>query len=176
VLPGIATFAVSVHLVPYLTGVGHSGQTAALALGGCIGVAGVGKLGGGGLADRIGALGALRLGLLFGLASFGLLPAAGASGALLGFVALYGLALGALAAVTPALAREVLGAERFGTLFGLLQLVAMLTAASGPVIAGMVFDSTGRYTPAIAVWALALGASLLVALAMRMPARAEPAP
>jgi MFS family permease len=173
VLPGVATFAVSVHLVPYLTGVGHSGKAAALALGGCIGIAGLGKLAGGALADRVGVLGALRLGLGLGLAAFGLLPAAAAPGALAGFVTLYGLALGVLAAVTPALARDVLGAARFGTLFGVLQLLAMLTAAAGPVIAGVVFDATGRYSGAIALWASAMGASLAVALAMRMPARAE---
>jgi MFS family permease len=173
VLPGVTTFAVSVHLVPYLTGVGHSGQAAALALGGCIGVAGVGKLAGGAIADRVGALGALRLGLLLGLAAFGLLPAAATPASLAGFVTLYGLALGALAAVTPALARDVLGAARFGTLFGVLQLLAMLTAAAGPVIAGVVFDATGRYTAAIGIWAAAMGASLAVAFAMRAPARAE---
>jgi MFS family permease len=174
VLPGLTTFAVSVHLVPYLTGLGHSGARAALALGGCIGIAAAGKLGGGAFADRVGPLAALRLALGLGAASFAVLPAASAAPALVTFVALYGLAIGALAAVTPALARDVLGAERFGVLFGVLQLVGMLTAAIGPVAAGVVFDATGRYTAAIALWGAAMAAALVVALAMRMPARETP--
>jgi MFS family permease len=174
VLPGLTTFAVSVHLVPYLTGLGHPGATAALALGGCIGIAAAGKLGGGAFADRVGPLAALRVALALGTASFALLPAADAGAALVGFVALYGLALGALAAVTPALARDVLGAERFGVLFGVLQLLGMLTAAIGPVAAGIVFDATGRYTAAIALWGAAMAAALAVALAMRVPAREPP--
>jgi cyanate permease len=69
----------------------------------------------------------------------------------------------------PALARAVLGAQRFGTLFGVLQLTGILAAAVGPVTAGLLFDATGRYTEAMVLWGGSMGCALLVALAMRTP-------
>lgn len=167
VLPGLVTFAISVHLVPYLTATGFTGATAALALGATIGVSAVGKLAGGALADRFGSLVMIRGGLLLGTISLGLLPAAATGAYLAGFVALYGLALGNYVAVTPALALEILGEDRFGTLFGVLQLVAMLAAAVGPVAAGLLFDATGHYGEAMSVWVAAMFCALLVAVSMR---------
>jgi MFS family permease len=167
VLPGLATFAISVHLVPYLTDSGLSGATAAFALGATIGVSAVGKIAGGWLADRFGTLPIMRAALFLGALSLTLLPAAATSAYLAGFVALYGIALGTYAAVIPALAMETLGGDRFGTLFGLLQLVAMLAAAAGPVTAGVLFDATGHYDEAMGIWIAALSAALLVALVMR---------
>ena len=167
VLPGLATFAIAVHLVPYLTDSGFSGATAAFALGATIGVSAVGKIGGGWLADRFGTLPIMRAALFLGALSLTLLPAAATSAYLAGFVALYGIAVGTYAAVIPALAMETLGGDRFGTLFGLLQLVAMLAAAAGPVTAGVLFDATGHYDEAMGIWIAALSAALLVALVMR---------
>jgi len=172
VLPGLATFAISVHLVPYLTDSGFSGATAAFALGATIGVSAVGKIAGGWLADRFGTLPIMRTALFLGALSLTLLPAAATSAYLAGFVALYGIALGTYAAVIPALAMETLGGDRFGTLFGLLQLVAMLAAAAGPVTAGVLFDATGHYDEAMGIWIAALSAALLVALVMRPRSRA----
>jgi MFS family permease len=174
VLPGLATFAISVHLVPYLTDCGFSAATAAFALGATIGVSAVGKIGGGWLADRFGSLPMMRTALFLGALAVALLPAAKTSGYLAGFVTLYGIALGTYAAVIPALAIETLGANRFGTLFGLLQLVAMLAAAVGPVTAGVLFDATGDYSEAIGIWIAALSAALLVALVMRPRSGAVP--
>jgi MFS family permease len=172
VLPGLVTFAVSVHVVPYLTGSGLSGRAAATALGTTIGVSAVGKICGGWMADRVGTLRTLRAALLVATASFALLPWALTPPALAGFIVLYGLTIGTYIALMPVLAREVLGAERFGTLFGVLQLTAMLAAAVGPVSAGLLFDATGRYTEAMVLWGGAMGTALLVALVMR-PATAE---
>jgi MFS family permease len=173
VLPGLVTFAVSVHVVPYLTGSGLSGRAAATALGTTIGVSAVGKICGGWIADRVGTLRTLRAVLLVATASFALLPWAQTLPALAGFIVLYGLTIGTYIALMPVLAREVLGAERFGTLFGVLQLTAMLAAAVGPVSAGLLFDATGRYTEAMMLWGGAMGSALLVAVAMRAaPAKA----
>jgi MFS family permease len=156
-------------VVPYLTGSGLSGRAAATALGTTVGISAIGKICGGWLADRMGALRTLRAALLLGAGSFALLPWALTFPALGGFIVLYGLTLGTYVAVMPALARVVLGAERFGTLFGVLQLTAMLAAAVGPIAAGLLFDATGRYTEAMMLWGGAMGCALLVALAMRSP-------
>jgi MFS family permease len=168
-LPSMVTFAVSVHVVSYLTDSGLSGQAAATALGTAVGVSAIGKIGGGWIADRVGALQTLRAALLLGAGSFALLPWTPSFPALAGFVVLYGLTLGTHVAVMPPLARALLGAERFGTLFGVLQLTAILAAAVGPVMAGLLFDATSRYTEAMLLWGGAMGCALLVALAMRSP-------
>jgi len=174
VLPGLVMFALSVHLVPYLTGSGLSGKTAAFALGTTIGVSAVGKVVGGGLADRFGSLRMMRVALLMGVCAVALLPSPTTASSLVGFVVLYGLAMGTYVAVMPALAREILGEDRFGTLFGVLQLIAMLAAAVGPIAAGALFDATGHYSEAIALWVGAFACALLVALAMRIPAALRP--
>jgi MFS family permease len=174
VLPGLATFAVSVHLVPYLTDAGVSAAKAAFALGATIGMTAVGKLAGGWLSDRFGSLPMMRSALFLGAVALALLPAAASPVYLALFVALYGIALGTYGAVIPALAMETLGGERFGTLFGLLQLLAMLAAAAGPITAGVLFDATGHYDEAMGIWIGALAAALGVALLMRPHAHAAP--
>lgn len=167
VLPNLATFAVSVHLVPYLTGIGLSGRAAALALGTTVGISALGKILGGAAGDRLGLRATLQGALLLGFVSLGLLAWASEPRALVGFVALYGLALGTYVAVIPPLARDVLGAERFGARYGTLQLGGMLAAAAGPVLAGACFDATGRYREAIGLWQGALAAALAVSLRLR---------
>ncbi len=172
VLPGLASFSVSVHLVPLLTGLGHAATTAAMALGATIGISAVGKVAGGMVGDRFGVLPTVRLALVIWTIAFGLLPRAAALPALVCFVVLYGLALGTQIAVVPAIAVNVLGAERFGTLFGLLQLAAMLASAVGPVASGVIFDKAGGYGGALTIWLAAMATATAVAFWMRMPDRA----
>jgi MFS family permease len=172
VLPGLVTFAVSVHLVPYLTGQGLSARLAALTLGSAVGFSVIGKIAGGFVADRIGALPTLRVALALGVAALACLPAAKAPAVLVAFVLCYGAYLGTSVSVTPVLARAVLGEARFGSQYGALQLGAMLAAAAGPVAAGALYDASGAYGQALALWICAMAAALAVALWMR----AEPAP
>lgn len=167
VLPAVATFAITVHLVPYLIDSGLDATTAALALGATVGASAVGKIAGGWLADLFGLLRVLRAALLLCTLALLLLPAATSPVCLAAFVAGYGTALGVYAAVIPALAMETLGSEGFGSIFGLLQLVAMLAASAGPVAAGVLFDRTGHYSEAMGLWLAALSAALIVAWVMR---------
>ncbi len=172
ILPGLAAFSVSVHLVPYLTGIGHTATAAAAALGAMVGVSAIGKVGGGLAGDRAGALPTLRLALAADVVALALLRYADLPLALGGFVLLHGLAIGTQVAVVPAIAARVMGTERFGTLFGLLQLAAMLASAIGPVASGLMFDASGHYNGAILLWLAAfVGAT---ALAFRIPG-AQPA-
>jgi MFS family permease len=167
ILPGVAAFSLSVHLVPYLVGLGHAATAAAAALGATVGISAIGKIGGGFVGDRLGALGTLRVALVLDVLALALLHHASTVAALGAFVVLYGLALGAQIAVVPMIAISVLGAERFGTLFGLLQLAAMLASAVGPVVSGFIFDSTGRYAGAVLLWIGVMAAAVVVAWFMR---------
>jgi MFS family permease len=167
ILPGLVGFSVSVHLVPYLAGLGHPGAVAAGALGATIGISAIGKIGGGLAGDHFGPLPTLRCALLLDVLALLLLQYAVGAAALSAFVILYGLALGAHIAVIPAIAVTVLNAERFGTLFGVLQLAAMLASAIGPIFSGVIYDKTGQYTGAIVAWVVAMAAAAAIACWMR---------
>ncbi|MBI4515718.1 MAG: MFS transporter [Deltaproteobacteria bacterium] len=174
ILPGLAGFSVSVHLVPYLTGLGHSGTLAAAALGGTIGISAIGKVAGGFIADRVGVLRTVRLAFIAWVAALALLHHAGTTPILLAFVVLYGLAFGTQIAVIPAIALDILGGARFGTLFGIMQLAAMLASAVGPVSSGIIFDRTHSYGGALLVWGSAMVLATVIAWFMR-PATGQPA-
>ena len=165
-LPALATFSVAVHLVPYLTGLGHAGAAAAAALGATIGISAIGKIGGGYIADRWGALPTLRAALVLWIGALAALHHAAAIPMLSLFVCLYGVALGTQLSVIPTIAVSILGNERFGALFGLLQLGAALAAAIGPVASGMIFDATGAYDGALALWIAAVSGAAIVAWLM----------
>lgn len=167
ILPGLAGFSVSVHLVPYLAALGHPGTTAAMALGATIGISGIGKIAGGIVADRYGALLAIRLAFLVWLAALLLLPRTAPYPMLALVVVLYGLALGTQIAVIPVIALTVLGNARFGAFYGVLQLAAMLASAIGPVTSGLIFDATGRYSGALLMWTGAIAAAAAIAFWMR---------
>jgi predicted MFS family arabinose efflux permease len=173
-IPALVSFGVHVHLVPYLSSVGHSSAIAASALGFAIGISAVGKVAGGFLGDRIGPLQAFRFALALealALAALGL----AASTLLLGaFVMAHGLAMGARIAVIPVIAYAVLGPERFATRFGLLQLVTTMGAALAPLVPGLIYDGTGTYTWAVVFWVAAIVVGLAIALRMRMPASTRP--
>jgi predicted MFS family arabinose efflux permease len=166
--PSLTTFGVSVHLVPYLVGTGHSGRAAAAALGGMIGISAIGKVAGGWIGDRIGPLRTLRVNLVIWSAAVALLPSTGSASLLLTFVVLYGLSLGAHISLVPALARIILGTQRFGTLFGILQLGSALGSALGPLSAGLLFDATGTYAGAMALWLGALVLAAITAYTLRL--------
>jgi MFS family permease len=167
ILPGVVSFSVSVHLVPYLAGLGHPGAVAATALGATIGISAIGKIGGGFAGDRFGPLATLRYALLLDVAALVFLQYADGAAALSAFVVAYGLALGAQIAVIPAIAVTVLNTERFGTLFGILQLTTLLASAIGPISSGVIYDKTGQYSAAIVVWLVAMAAAAAIAWGMR---------
>jgi MFS family permease len=128
------------------------------------GVAGVGKPVMGVLADRIGARRALALDFaVCACGMFALLFAANATVAA-AFVVTYGLTIGAPLSLVPLVMAESLGLRRFGSLAGLTGLFNILGAALGPVVAGRVFDRTGGYAPAFALFTLALLLGAVVTL------------
>lgn len=172
-VPGLVGFGVQVHLVPLLSDLGHATTLAATALGASIGVSAVGKLGGGFVGDRVGALATMRTALAMDLAAVAcLLLATGLPGVVL-FVVLHGLAGGTLGAVMPVIALGVLGSERFATLYGLLQLASVLTIGLAPIVPGVIFDATGSYDGAILFWVGAMLLAVAFSLWLRKPTPAS---
>jgi len=174
VLPGLVGFGVNVHMVPLLTDAGHAAGFAAGVLGAAVGASALGKLAGGFLGDRIGAIATLRLALLSNLIAAGLLAMAGSKPAIGFFVAAHGLAIGAQIAVVPVIALTIFGSERFATLYGLLSLASALAIGLAPVVPGVIREAAGSYAGAIVFWCVAMALALGVAFMLRE--RPGPAP
>jgi MFS family permease len=172
------SFSVSgtnLHAVPYLIGIGYAPARAALVLSLVLACGAMGKLLIGWIADRIGgrlALAATLFGMALGIA---MLTGARDRLPLVGFVAVFGLTVGAPLALIPLVAADSLGLKRFGTLYGLVGVFHTLGAAVGPVIAGRIFDVTGSYAFAFETFVvLLLLGSAAVMGCVPLPA-AEPA-
>jgi MFS family permease len=177
---GVLCFSFSVsgtnlHAVPYLIGIGYAPARAALVLSLVLACGAMGKLLIGWIADRIGgrlALAATLFGMALGIA---MLTGARDRLPLVGFVAVFGLTVGAPLALIPLVAADSLGLKRFGTLYGLVGVFHTLGAAVGPVIAGRIFDVTGSYAFAFETFVvLLLLGSAAVMGCVPLPA-AEPA-
>jgi MFS family permease len=152
----LAIAGTNLHVVPYLTGAGYAPARAALVLSAVLGLATLGKLAMGYVADRIGARMALTLNLALIACASAILPSASADGMLSAFIVLYGLSCGAPLVLLPMLLAEVSGLRRLGSLLGLTGISTVLGGAIGPMLAGRLFDATGSYNGAFYLFAVVL--------------------
>jgi MFS family permease len=163
-LTALGAFVPFVHLVPFAVGHGASTQRAVWLLA-TIGIGStLGRLGLGGLADRLGRVSSL-VGMSAGMGlALALWSAATSFPVLIAFAASFGVAYGGWVALLPALAADLFGRRHVSGIIGALYTSAALGALGGPAAAGFIFDWTGSYRPAIlgsAAAALA-GALLMV--------------
>lgn len=167
-----------VHEVPYLSGIGYSPERAATIWGFMLGSTLLTRPAMGYLADRIGNRSALMISYV--VYALGMVAELGARDAT--WLALFGVCfaftMGAPAVILPVLVSEQLGLKRYGTLLGLMNIMASVGLGVGPVIAGRIFDVTHSYDGAFLV---AAAVSVLAALATMLctapaPALLEAAP
>lgn len=133
---------------------------------GLVGLIGIGSLIGrfaiGSLADRLGRCLTLTLMQASMGASYLLWHAADGYAGFAGFALWFGLSYGGIVALLPAICMDLFGARAVSSIIGTLYSGAALGNLLGPVVAGMVFDSSGSYGPAI--WAcIALSATATLA-------------
>ena len=176
-----STFAgvtMTVHVIPYLIGAGHSAGFAA-AVAGLFGLMSLlGRLAIAPWADRVRrrAVTATLIGMQ--LAGLAVLAAAGATvaGALL-YVALFGAGSGVLTIMRAALLAEHYGPANYGTINGAQNLALTGARTVAPVGAGLLAALLGGYGPLLwgLVGLLALGGGAVVA-ASDQPRRPAPAP
>lgn len=142
-----------IHQVAYLVDHGVPGLIAAT-VGGVVGLISIAtKLGWGLLSDRAGRELAYSLAAGCMVASIGLLVLAGshpASSVPYIYAVLSALGYGVLSPVFPAVASDLFSGPGFSTIYGALYTVICLGLASGPWMAGEIFDLTGSY--ALALW------------------------
>jgi len=164
---GFVAVGTVVHMIAYLEGLGYKAGNAALAMSILFGLAGLGKVAMGYMADRISARRALVAD--FASAALALLLVFGASHAflLVVFILAFGVAAGAPVALLPLLLAESLGRRRYGVLGALTGVAGTLGATAGPVIAGRIFDITSGYTGAFELFVLANAIGAVAAFACR---------
>jgi MFS family permease len=163
-------YLVQVHQTKYLSEIGYSAAEAGWALGLVSLVAVPGQIALGHLSDRIGREWVWTIGnagfVLCCLAL--LLMRANQSGALLYAMIVAQGTLGySLTSVLGPIPAEIFEGRRFGSIFGVIVLAAILGGAAGPWLAGIVHDRTGSYALA---WWLAIGLSGFSAVAIWLAA------
>ena len=176
---GLVTSGLGTHCVAYLSDLGHSPTSAALAWSAVMGVMIVGILLSGPIADRWGARNAMLIDCALFAVSIAILVWAQPYWVVLVFSIIYGLALGAPLVINPLLTGGYLGMRHFGAIYGALNIAATVGAAIGPVGAGIFFDAQKTYLPVFYLFvALMLATALVTMLLKAVPVRplAEEAP
>lgn len=87
------------------------------------------------------------------------------------FAAAFGFAYGGTVPQQPALLGRIFGLRSMGLLLGVTGIPISLGAATGPYIAGLIFDVTGSYRMAFGLAAVLTFVALLVVLSLKVPAR-----
>ncbi len=162
-LVGIATATLLVYQVPAMTAAGLPLAAASF----WAGFRGFSQLGGRlplmPLVRRFGVLGSLRIALV--VLGIGMFVLAGAGSPWLAFVfaILAGFGVGALSPLQGMTTRDLFDAETLGTAMGLLGAMFLTVGAIGPVVAGVVAESTGsRAIPVIGAACLSLLAAVVL--------------
>lgn len=151
-LAGLVAMGIGVHLMPYLTDIGHPEAMASLIISIISGLTVVGKIGLGFVVDRWGLQRTLVL--AYGVLVVGILLLTGAKALPVAcvFAVVYGFAIGAPLLINPALTAECMGLANFGAVFGVLTLLNTIGVAIGAVLTGVVYDNVGSYLPAFVLF------------------------
>ncbi|MDD5289174.1 MAG: MFS transporter [Dehalococcoidales bacterium] len=143
--------AVFVHIVPHATDIGIASVTAAtiMSILGFIAVGG--KLGMGGIIDRIGNKRvAITYFLLFSVAFFWLL-AADELWMFYLFAVIFAVGWAGFAVLQAPIIAEYFGLRALGTIFGLATFATQMGGAVGSFLTGFIFDVSGSYHPAFII-------------------------
>lgn len=168
-----AAAGAAAHLIAYLIGIGYAATRAAFVMALIFGLTSIGKLAVGVLADRVG--GRIALAASFLVAASGFMAVLGAAhvAVLVCCVLLLGFTFGAPLVLVPLVITQSLGLRRFGSIAGLTGLLGTLGAASGPPVAGRIFDVSGSYVHAFLLFFTMTVVGALAATACRPLAREE---
>jgi sugar phosphate permease len=171
---GLTTTASS--QVAYLSGEGGmDARLAATALGLMVGMSIVGRLVGGWIGGRVEPRLAAAAFLLVQALSVVLLVSVHTTFAVYVYIALFGISYAANITLFPVIATNYFGVREFAAIYGAALTIANLLAAIGPVIAGILKDATGSYTPAFLLIVVVAVVGALCAFLARPPLSAPTA-
>lgn len=171
--------AVMVHLVLHVVdSLGYTLQQASFVVALMTAMQIIGQLLGGYLGDRTNKR-AIVVACMAGHAG-GLLTLAFATAfwMLVVFAVLHGVAWGARGPLMQALRADYFGRTSFGTIMGFSSLIVMMGMMAGPIVAGVLADTTGSYKPGFTILAVLAGmGSIFFVLAVppRRPDELAPA-
>lgn len=173
---GFCRTATMTHIAAHATDLGFSLMVGANVLAIISGTSIAGRLAMGHLSDlagnkiadiiSYGAMAGSLVWLMFTLQVWGLYLSA----------ALFGFAWGGQAVIRMTLIAEVYGVASLGTIFGILEFISQTGAIVGPLLAGWIFDLTGKYIVAFMVAAVISAAGLAAMFALKPITRAPRMP
>lgn len=158
---------VTVHTVPALTDAGIGSDQAAWAFGFVIFVSIVGRLSFGYLGDILDKHVLFAVAYVMQAAGIVVLAHARDLPMVYLFVVLFGVGFGATVPLMPAIRRDYFGLTAFAKIQGFMAPVTMVFSASGPIVAGFVFDVSGTYRWVFYTMAATLFLSALLLLLLR---------
>lgn len=161
---GFGLFAVLVHIVPHAIELGISATSAANILAVIGGATVAAKIILGSAVDRIGTKRTFIIGLALMSAALLWLLVARELWMLYLFAALFAFGYACGPVLMPTIVAEIFGLSSHGALLGIVNFAATISCATGPVLAGWLFDITGDYTLAFLVTAALAVAGLILAI------------
>jgi len=164
--------AVMLHLVPHLTGgLGYSLTEAGAVVALMTAFQISGQLMGGVLGDRFDKRRIAAVCMFAHAGGLLLVTYANAVSMVIGFALLHGIAWGTRGPLMVALRADFFGAAAFGSIMGWSSLIVMFGMSGGPIIAGVMHDSSGDYVSGFTLLALLSLAGAVCFLKARPPAR-----
>ncbi len=164
---GYALQSVMVHIVIYARGLGLTPASAAaiMTIIGAMGVAG--RIGVGGIADRLGARRPLAMVLGALAASLFFLAFTTQSWTVIAFAVLFGFVYGGTVPLFSHAVAELFGLRAHGVILGIITCSVGIGSAVGPVVTGYGFDLFGNYTLSFAIGGGVTAVATILALLVR---------
>jgi len=158
---------IMVHIINHATDLKIPETTAANLLVIIGGVSIFSRLGMGALADKMGTKSALVASfVIFTMALFWLQIAQDLRMLYL-FAVIFGLGYGGMVTLTSPLAADLFGLSSHGTILGIAFFVGAFGSATGPLLAGEIFDATGSYQRAFLICGILGIIGIILALSLR---------
>ena len=148
---GLAHATVTVHTVPALTDAGIAPERAAISIGLLTLVSIVGRLAFGYLGDIFNKRYLFMVSYSMMGCGMLVLMNARTMGMVWLFLFLFGVGFGGNIPLMPAIRAEYFGRKALGKIQGFMNPVMMIAGATGPILAGHMFDTTGSYRSAFLV-------------------------
>ena len=168
-LAGLGFFGVNLHLFSYITDRGMSAAVAAMLVTYLYTLHTAAKPLWGLIAERVHVRYCIAACYAGGALGVLLLLGPGSMAWLVAFATVYGLTRGAQSFVTSLAWADYFGREAQGAIRGLSAPFRHLSAAAGPIVGGVLYDVTGDYRLAFAIFAAAFLAGSGVALLAKPP-------
>jgi MFS family permease len=158
---------VMVHLVPYATDIGISPTMAATFMSAIGGASITGRIGMGAIADRIGIKAAMAISLAFMAVPLSLLSGVHIPLFFYLLTIIFGFGYGGMVPQLPAATGYIFGMKSLGSIFGVVTLGATMGQATGPLLAGYIYDVTQSYQSAFLLGVLSLFLGITLALTLK---------